>query len=299
MSLVGKHILITGASRGLGQQLARYFWDNGANLLLVSKNVDLLHHALDGLSVRHGQKTSYFSCDFADESSLESLVEDLKDFRIDAVINNAAIQGPIGSLSDNPWEDWKQTIQVDLLAPIFLCRAFVPQLLAQENGGSIINLSGGGATGPRANFTAYATAKAGLVRFSETLAEELKNSMIRVNCVAPGAMQTDMLEEVIKAGISAAGEKEFNAAEKMVSQQVSSFLRVAKLCEFLVLEKSKGISGKLISATWDPWEKFEHFANGLQNSDIATLRRIVPEDRGKSWDELGEKTALPLNGKSH
>ena len=296
MGLVRKNILVTGASRGLGYYLTRYFWDKGANVILVAKNSDLLHHVLDDLSVRHGQKADYFPCDLSNESSVQSLVEKLKGFRFDAVINNAAIQGPIGPLSDNSWDDWKRTIQVNLLTPIYICRALLPQLL--EHGSSIINLSGGGATGPRANFTAYATSKCGLVRFSETLAEELKGTKVRVNCIAPGPMQTDMLREVVAVGNTMAGEKEFKTAEKVLSENLTSFFRVAELCEFLTLEQSIGITGKLISAIWDPWEKFEEFAAQLNSSDIGTLRRIVPEDRGRSWDSL-VTAVMPNDGKLH
>ena len=296
MGLVRKNILVTGASRGLGYYLTRYFWDKGANVILVAKNSDLLHHVLDDLSVRHGQKADYFPCDLSNESSVQSLVEKLKGFRFDAVINNAAIQGPIGPLSDNSWDDWKRTIQVNLLTPIYICRALLPQLL--EHGSSIINLSGGGATGPRANFTAYATSKCGLVRFSETLAEELKGTKVRVNCIAPGPMQTDMLREVVAVGNTMAGEKEFKTAEKVLSETLTSFFRVAELCEFLTLEQSIGITGKLISAIWDPWEKFEEFAAQLNSSDIGTLRRIVPEDRGRSWDSL-VTAVMPNDGKLH
>jgi NAD(P)-dependent dehydrogenase (short-subunit alcohol dehydrogenase family) len=296
MSLVRKNILITGASRGLGHYLARYFWDKGSNVILVAKNSDLLHHVLDDLSVRHGQKFDYFPCDLSNESSVQSLIEKVKDFRIDAVINNAAIQGPIGSLPDNSWDDWKKTIQVNLLTPVYICRALLPQLL--EHGSSIINLSGGGATGPRANFTAYATSKCGLVRFSETLAEELKETKVRVNCIAPGPMQTDMLREVVAVGNIIAGEKEFKTAEKVFSENLTSFFQVAELCGFLTLEQSIGITGKLISAIWDPWEEFDKFSVQLRNSDIGTLRRIVPEDRGQSWDSLAT-TIFPNDGKLH
>jgi NAD(P)-dependent dehydrogenase (short-subunit alcohol dehydrogenase family) len=293
MSVVRKTVLITGASRGLGLALARYFWDRGANLILVSKNSALLHHALDGLTVRHGQKADYLPCDLANEDSLAELVAQVNGRKIDAVINNAAIQGPIGPLSTNSWDQWTHTIQVNLLAPVFICRAVVPMMLSQNTGGAIINLSGGGATAPRANFSAYATAKAGLVRFTETLAEELKQSRIRVNCVAPGPMPTDMLREVINVGHDIAGTKEVQVAEKVVSQYVTSFVRVAELCEFLILDKSKEISGKLISAIWDPWEDFVEYATELKQSEICTLRRIVPADRGQSWEAFGCGTKTP------
>lgn len=281
MGLVRKNILVTGAGRGLGLELSRYFWDRGANVFLVGRDIDHLHRALDGLTVRHGQSAAYFQCDLADDSAITALVSKLSETRLDAVVNNAAIQGPIGSLPDNDWQEWKDTIQVNLLAPVLLCKTLLPRLLSQDSDVSIINLSGGGATGPRPNFTAYATAKTGLVRFSETLAEELKESRIRVNCIAPGPMKTDMLKSVLDAGN--AGIKEVAAAEKAFAASASPFDRVAALCEYLISDEAKGITGKLISAVWDP---FEDFNKSLSSSDIGTLRRIVPEDRGSTWDEL-------------
>lgn len=281
MSLVRKTILLTGSSRGLGKELARYFWDKGANLVLVSKDIDLLHKALNDLTVRYKQKVDYLACDLSDKKSLSLLIDKLKNFKFDAIINNAAIQGPIGKLNDNDWLDWERTIQVNLLAPIYIIRGLLPSMLAQElpGGVSLINLSGGGATAPRPNFTAYASSKSGLVGFTATLAEELKNTNIRVNCIAPGPMPTDMLREVLDVGLEQAGAKEVSSAEKVISNNVTSFYRVAELCEFLISEKSKNVSGKLISAVWDNWEDFDKLPVEILNSDLYTLRRITPEDR--------------------
>lgn len=283
MSLTGKTALITGASRGLGRELARSLWIKGANLILVASNEKLLQLTLNGLSRSPEQKLQCIPCDFGNEKSLAELGEKLKYLNIDAVINNAATQGPIGQLGDNDWDDWKRTIQINLFAPAYICRLLVPLMVNRKTGGSIINLSGGGAVGPRAHFSAYASSKAGLVGFSATLAEELKGSGVRVNCIAPGPLPTDMLREVVEVGSDIAGENEFRLASKIVEQNSESFSRVAELCAFLISEKSKEISGKLISAIWDPWERLNELASVLNNSDIYTLRRIVPEDRGKSW----------------
>ncbi len=282
---VGKNILITGASRGLGRELSRHFWDTGANVVLVAKNEGNLRSVLNGLAVRHRQQATYIPADLADQDCLHSLVEDLKETRIDAVINNAAIQGPIGPLHDNPWGDWCKAVEINLLAPVFLCRAFVHQM-RQRGGGSIVNLSGGGATGPRPNFTAYATAKAGLVRFSETLAEELRGTGVRVNCVAPGPLATHMMGQIVEAGADQAGPAEYETAERILEQSESHFAKVAELCSWLIDDRSEPITGKLISAIWDPWDESETDLGKFAASDVATLRRIVPEDRNCSWDNL-------------
>jgi 3-oxoacyl-[acyl-carrier protein] reductase len=158
---------------------------------------------------------------------------------------------------------------------------FLPLMKKRETG-SIINISGGGATGPRPNFTAYGTSKAGLVRFSETLAEELKPNKVRVNCIAPGPMQTDLLAEVLE---SQAGEKEINAAQKVFKGAGACMDSVADLALFLASDRSKNITGKLISAQWDDWEAWPKHIDQLNDSDVYTLRRITGRDRGHSWGD--------------
>jgi 3-oxoacyl-[acyl-carrier protein] reductase len=206
------------------------------------------------------------------------------DVHVDVLINNAAIQGPIGPAWGNDVADWESAIQVNLLAPMAICRALVPKMIA-AGGGSIINLSGGGATGPRANFSAYASAKAALVRFSETLALEAQSFGVRVNCIAPGAMKTAMMNEVLAAGAARAGVREMDLAAQVVARGGSSMSRVAELALFLASSASNGITGKLISAVWDDWETWPQHLPELANSDAYTLRRIVGRDRGFTWGD--------------
>ncbi len=195
-----KYILITGASRGLGESLAQHLAQSGFNLCLVARNEDLLRKLSAKLSSETGREIIPSVCDLADPEAVENLISIIKTDlpSLETLINNAAIHGPIGSIWETDWKLWQEVVQVNLLAPVALCRACIP--LMRKTGGSIVNLSGGGATGPRANFSAYATAKTGLVRFSETLAEEVKAFGIRVNCIAPGIMKTALLSEVIEKG---------------------------------------------------------------------------------------------------
>ncbi len=279
-----KVALITGATRGLGERLVHRFWDAGYSLCLVARNEPALIKISASLFKRKDQKVSIFCCDLDDPASVVDLTAKIREqiHHLDVLVNNAAIQGPIGLLWENDLMSWQQAIQVNLLSPVILCRAFVPWM-KQNGGGSIINLSGGGATGPRANFSAYATSKGALVRFSETLAEETRHMGIRVNCIAPGAMKTKMLGEVLLKGSSLAGEREFVLAKKVFSEGGTCMDKVADLALFLASDLSNGITGKLISAVWDPWESLPEHLEDLDKTDIYTLRRIVPKDRGKNW----------------
>ena len=284
--LKGQNCLITGATRGLGSHIASAFWKAGANLFLLSRSKEALDAFVDRFPKQSGQFIATMEADLNDPAVPKRIIKAVRlSFPVlDVMVNNAAMQGPIGALWANDWPAWQETVQVNLLSPVALCRLSVPWM--EEDGkGKIINLSGGGATGPRAFFSAYATAKAGLVRFSETLAQETKSLRIDVNCIAPGAMHTTMVEEVLKAGAAASGDKEYGLALNVHEKGGALPQKAADLAVFLASSASDGITGKLISAIWDPWESFSERIEELQASDIYTLRRIIPKDRGMEWGE--------------
>ena len=280
-------VVITGASRGLGAHLIHSFWNAGWNVALVARDQQALSQVVDDLPKQSNQTAIIFPCDLARPEEVTALVKKITNQlpRLDALINNAAIHGPIGPLVENNLSLWNEAIQVNLLAPVALCHGLLP-LLSSSGGGSIINLSGGGATGPRANFTAYASAKAALVRFSETLAQEVQDQKIRVNCIAPGAMKTALLEQVVTSGMTASGKREFEIAQKVFAQGGASMDKVADLALFLAGKESLGITGKLISAVWDRWSEWPKHIEQLQASDAYTLRRIAGRERDMDWGDV-------------
>ncbi|EKN5912843.1 SDR family NAD(P)-dependent oxidoreductase [Yersinia enterocolitica] len=282
--IMGKLAVITGATGGLGRELTLRFWDAGYSLFLVSRRADKLDSLSRELADKANQSVHYSTTDLSNLSQMYLLSDLLIKKQPNVLINNAAIQGPIGPSWENVVEEIQSTIQVNLLAPIELCRAVVPGMIA-NGGGAIINISGGGATAPRANFTSYATAKAGLIRYSETLAEETAAYNIKVNCIAPGAMKTDMLGEILKCGAKVAGEREFSMANKVYAEGGASMESVAELALFLASEKSNGVSGKLVSAVWDDWAHWTEHLDELSSSDVYTLRRITGRDRGFTWGD--------------
>ena len=283
--MTNKFALITGGSRGLGALLARRFWLAGFNLGVVSRNEFDISKTLNELSPRSNQTATTLACDLAIADEVSELINRVNNLfpKLNVLLNNAAVQGPIGSLELNDFEDWQRTIQINLLAPVALCQGLTPALSKSESG-LIINFSGGGASSPRPNFSAYATSKVGLVRFSETLADELRLNRIRVNCIAPGAMKTDMLGEVLDKG-PLAGDRELVAARKVFDEGGASMDRVADLALFLASDAGSGITGKFISALWDNWEQWPAHLKELTSSDAFTLRRITGRDRGFMWGD--------------
>ncbi|MCX7010657.1 MAG: SDR family NAD(P)-dependent oxidoreductase [Kiritimatiellaeota bacterium] len=285
--------IVTGASRGLGRTIAEVFWREGANLLLVARSSAKLEQVAQSLPPQTDQKVAQslqpqtdqrvriFATDLANADASAQIVTTARNNfnHLDILVNNAAIQEPIGLAWECDVIAWQRTLRVNLLAPVALCQAMLPWL-AKSRRGKIINLSGGGATGPRPHFSAYATAKAGLVRFSETLAVEAQVLGVDVNCIAPGAMGTDMIKAVLAAGPEKAGAHEYEVAQKMLSHGGGVETRAVQLAVFLASAASDGITGRLISAVWDAWEKIPEQLEKVQQSDVFTLRRITPKERG-------------------
>jgi len=179
---------------------------------------------------------------------------------------------------------WRRNLAVNLDGTFFAIRAFYPLLKKSSARPKIICFSGGGATSPRPNFAAYGVAKTGVVRLVEILAAEWAGQPPDINAIAPGAIFTPMTEEILARGEKLAGQNEFGAAAKMSRDNAAKLEKLLGLVETLLSPQSDGISGKLISAPWDPWQNLAARREDLMKSDIYTLRRIVPEDRGKNWN---------------
>jgi NAD(P)-dependent dehydrogenase (short-subunit alcohol dehydrogenase family) len=280
-------VVITGATRGLGRLIADRFWLAGNDLVLIARDEPGLKKVADDLvTTRHpDQQVYYFAADLSNLIQNPSLVETIQ--RIagnpDILINNAAIQGPIGPVHKNNWNDWQECVNICLLAPIQLCRGFLPSMIKSRYG-RIVNISGGGATTPRPNFSSYATAKCGVVRFSETLAFEVAHYGITVNCVAPGAMKSRLTEKILEAGIEYAGNSEIESAQRISKKNLHAEKRAADLVHFLTTDSCNQINGKLISAIWDPWEKLPDIAQDIRSNDVYTLRRILPKERNVTFE---------------
>jgi 3-oxoacyl-[acyl-carrier protein] reductase len=286
MKLEGRGIIITGANRGLGKEIARACVSEGAHVLLCARDGALLEQTRKELTrfAVGGQRILEQAADVSKPEEVSRVISRAENElpRINGLVNNAAVLGPTDLVEKTEWGDWVRTIEINLLGTVLLCRGVLPAFRRQGYG-KIVNLSGGGATAPRPRFSAYAASKAAVVRFTETLAEETIGTGIDVNAVAPGALNTRLLDEVVAAGPEKAGG-EYERAIKQKQDGGESLERAAELCVFLLSSASDRISGKLVSAVWDPWPTLADRRLELNQTDIYTLRRIRPEDRGREWN---------------
>jgi 3-oxoacyl-[acyl-carrier protein] reductase len=286
MSMTGRYAIITGASQGLGEAMTEEFVRQGASVLLCARSVPKLEALKERLSpgLAAGQSIVVTKADVAVSQDVDRMVQlALERFpHVDALVNNAGVYGPMGEIDEVDWQEWVDAITINLMGTVYPCRAILPHFRARKYG-KIVNLSGGGATNPLPRISSYAASKAAVVRFTETLALELEPFHVDVNAVAPGALATQMMGQAIAAGPEKVGEEFHARMVKLHAEGGTPLSKGATLCAYLASADSDGISGKLVSAVWDPWAEFQTHAAELKGSDIYTLRRIVPKDRGKDW----------------
>lgn len=272
MILKSKNIIVTGAGRGIGRAIAEECAAQGATVVLLSRTATELQETEAAIKKTNG-KCLLHVCDISIDDSVKEAAAFAHENcgHIDVLVNNAGVQPPIGPFADTDIAEWKRNVEINLFGTLRCVQAVLPEMM-QRKKGKIINLSGGGSTSPRPNFTAYAVSKTAIVRFTETLAVELKQFNIDVNAVSPGAINTRMLEEVLQAG-EASGD-ELAAATRRREAGGDDPRVAAELVSFLASDVSDGITGKLISAKWDPWRELAFQDRLRSDSDLATLRRI-------------------------
>ena len=284
--LQGRTAIITGASQGLGLEIAMQYVAAGASVIICARDEGMLSEAADVLkrSASNDQVIFNMVADVAESEAVDALIDFAIDRmgRIDILVNNAGIYGPKGPTDSVDWAQWVQAINVNLLGSVLMCRAVITHMKRQGYG-KIVQLSGGGATNPLPNLSSYAVSKAGIVRFIETLAIEAAEYAIDANAIAPGALNTRMLDEILASDPEAVGKEFYERALQQKASGGAGLEKGARLAVFLGSADSDRITGKLISAIWDPWEELDRYKADLEDSDIYTLRRIVPSDRGLDW----------------
>lgn len=286
MKLLQRVAIVTGASQGLGRVIAEEFVREGAHIAVCARDRNLLDTVYGELAGRKssGQRVLAYPGDVSSPSDMKELFRRTEQEigLVDVLVNNAGIYGPKGPSECVDLDEWSRAIEINLMGTFIPIRFAVDQM-KRKGGGKIINLSGGGATSPLPRLSAYAASKAAVVRLTETLAQELRDYSIHVNAIAPGALNTRLLEEVLQAGPDVVGTGFYERAVRQRDTGGVPLEKGAALCVYLASSDSDGITGKLISAQWDPWERLANLRAELTDSDIYTLRRIVPEDRGKHF----------------
>lgn len=271
--LVNKGIIITGGARGIGFAVAEEFIKQGAKIVICSRTKSELQKAIKNLSIKN-KKVFGITCDVSKLDDCKKLIKfaRTKLKAIDILVNNAGIYGPIGPLEKIDLNFWQKTFSINLMGMVYLSALVIPEM-KKTKAGKIINLCGAGVGGGKTmpNFSAYFTSKFAVSGFSEVLADELKEKNIQVNAISPGAVNTYLNKYLISQGPKKAGKEIYENALKQQKEGGISPNLVAKLVAYLASNKANHITGRLLSAKWNPPEKLER--ERLSNN-IYKLKRV-------------------------
>jgi NAD(P)-dependent dehydrogenase (short-subunit alcohol dehydrogenase family) len=277
MKLQGKVAVVTGGGRGIGEAVALALAREGASLTVASRTpteLDQVVSHIKGL----GREAQMVPTDVSDRDGVLHLVDAVLTTygQIDILVNAAGVYGPIGLAWEVSADEWVRAVQVNLFGAFLCCHAVLPHMIERRQG-KIINFSGGGATSPLPRFTAYGVSKAAVVRLTETLAMEVSEYNIQINAIAPGAVDTRLQNDVLRAG-EAAGDllgrirKLRETGEGGVPRELPADLAV-----FLASDESDGLTGRLVAAPYDGWQSWDaEYISKVMSAPWLTLRRIDP-----------------------
>jgi 3-oxoacyl-[acyl-carrier protein] reductase len=232
----GRVALITGAARGIGLEIAQGLSSKGCHVVLIDTNPDV-HAAAARIPAADA-----FLLDITDEAAIESVIRGVASRcgSIDILVNNAGISGRRGiketPVAELAAEDWERVIATNLTGSFLMCKACVP-VMRERKWGRIVNMASQAARARSDAVNAhYATSKAALIGFSRSLALEVANEGITVNCVAPGRIRTEMT-----AGAGEAADRAY--AVRAAVNRVGEPHDIAAAVAFLVSDQASYITG--------------------------------------------------------
>ncbi len=272
--LKNRVIAITGAGRGIGKSLAEACKKEGYKVAICARSQKELDETLAELKKINELPCLAFKCDVTSESETKAFFEKVqKDLGpLYGLICAAGVYGHIGPFLESTFEEWEKALDINLKGTALSVHTAAPYF-DKSASGRVILFSGGG-QGPLPNFSAYAISKGGVWRMTETFGAELAQRNIFLNSIAPGAVNTKLLDELLEAGPDRVGKEFYEKSLAQREQGGTSPAKSAELALYLLSEKSTGLYGKTLSAVWDPYKDFTNLEK-MSQSDIYQVRRVV------------------------
>jgi NAD(P)-dependent dehydrogenase (short-subunit alcohol dehydrogenase family) len=266
-NLDGKRMLVTGGSQGIGLEVSRELARHGAQVVVAARGVGAVHAAVAALE---GNGHLGLRLDVSSEAAWREAMQAIDaEGPLHGLVAAAAVLGPIGALEDLAPVELRRTIEINLVGTVLALHNAIPRL--RRTDGRAVTFSGGGATSPLPRYDAYAVTKAAVVRLTENVAAR---GDVEVNAVAPGFVATRMHEGTLQAGAQAAGVAYHEHTRSQLQAGGFPAQEAAELVCFLLSDEAAGISGRLLSAQWDPWREEQFRARLRSDPELATLRRI-------------------------
>jgi NAD(P)-dependent dehydrogenase (short-subunit alcohol dehydrogenase family) len=269
MTLAGRVVLVTGGGRGIGRAITRAFARAGATVVATSRTRQELDETI-GLVERDGGAARAIVADVTDRAAVETLVADVLAAygRVDVLVNNAGSFAALGPVWETDPDLWLRDVTTNLFGTFLCSRAVLPGMIERRDG-TIVNLIGGGALSPGAGWTGYASSKAGIMRFTDSLAREVAPYDVFVFALGPGLVRTAMTEYLLgRPGVEQINPG-FVAALR--SGNVAPPEQAGRLAVFLATLRDPRLSGRLFQVGSD-YARAPDRAEDIARDDLFTLR---------------------------
>lgn len=249
MSLKEQVAIVTGGGQGIGEQIALRLGREGALVVIADINPEGAGKTAAAIAAAGGRPARVICTDITDEKRVVALVEEALGLegRIDILVNNSGIMGPVKNIEEIALEEWRGTLAVNLDGMFLCCKHVVP-VMKRQGRGCIVNISSVTGKRPLTQRTPYATTKMGVIGLTRTLAAEVGKWKVRVNAVCPGAV-TGPRQDLVYAGIMkfTGKSREQVMAERAEMSALKSFVdprQVAAVVAFLCSEDAAAMTGQ-------------------------------------------------------